>query len=375
MATPGNGSGAGLSRSAALLGALAFAFSDPLLTHLGNLNLIAVLSWLPWVLMAHQRALEASSVCTGLRWAALAGLIFAVANYAGHAQSSFYIGLAMGLYTLLWLWSGQSRSPATGIARLRLPLLKLLVTLVITALLTAPLLLPALELRQYTERSQLSYQETVAFSLAHTQVIGLLTPGFFGHGPALHWGLWDRVETPYAGVITLILAAAGLLLVDASTRRRLWPWLGIALVGFLTALGVYALVHGWLTLLLPLFGSFRAPARALVLWSLGIAICAAYGVDALRAESPALSLRFPALTRFLKYGALLLTFVASPLAYLALLITQANEVIFLRASLAALAITLATGLWLASWGWIAARRGQLVWRECLCRRVDCAALF
>ena len=61
-----------LSVPAALFGALAFQFSDALLIHLGNLNLIAVLSWLPWILAAFQRSLSQKS----LRWAALGWVTF-----------------------------------------------------------------------------------------------------------------------------------------------------------------------------------------------------------------------------------------------------------------------------------------------------------
>ncbi|MCX6049016.1 MAG: hypothetical protein NT075_28275 [Chloroflexi bacterium] len=93
------GEGRAVARPAALFGALAFQFSDPLLIHLGNLNLIAVLSWLPWVLATYHRALTTRN----MRWVCLAALLFAIGNYAGHAQSMLYIGLALGVYTLLWL--------------------------------------------------------------------------------------------------------------------------------------------------------------------------------------------------------------------------------------------------------------------------------
>ena len=80
--------GMDISRPAALFGAIAFQFSDPLLLHLGNLNLMAVLSWLPWILAAFQLALSRRQI----GWAVLAGILFAVANYAGHAPSTVYIG-------------------------------------------------------------------------------------------------------------------------------------------------------------------------------------------------------------------------------------------------------------------------------------------
>ena len=214
---------------------------------------------------------------------------------------------------------------------------------------------------RYTERSHFTYQDTVGFSLAPTQAIGLLTPGFFGHGPALHWSLWQRVETPYAGVATLILAVAGLLLASAETRRKLWPWLGLAVFGFVTALGIYAILHGWLTLLLPGFGQLRAPPTALVLWTLGVSVIAAVGFDTLiklgmnEQEDPANIPHFSCFYSFLKTVAFILTGIATPLVYLALLLTQQDQTTFLRASLAALAITQATGFWLGSWALIKAR--------------------
>ncbi len=348
-----------LSRPAALFGAIAFQYSDPLLLHLGNLNLIAVLSWLPWILAAYRQAL----VWHSLRWAGIAGFLFAFANFAGHAQSTFYIALALALYTLAhWAQRGanwlrterwrESRLPQL-VAVVQYPLL----TATLTILLTAPILLPAFELARFTERSTFTYQDTVAYSLAPTQAIGLLTPAFFGRGPALHWSLWSRVETPYAGVATLILAVAAFLLANAARRRQLWGWFWIAAVGFVTALGVYAIVHGWLTFALPLFDQFRAPARALVLWTFGIAVLAAHGVDALQQQSSleqtttaATTASGPALLqRLLRAGAMVLAGIALPLCYLALLLTQENELAFLRASVAALALTLAAAFWLATW--------------------------
>jgi hypothetical protein len=345
------GEGQPLLRPAALFGALAFQFSDPLLIHLGNLNLIAVLSWLPWVLAAYSRALSEQN----LRWAGLAGLLFALGNYAGHAQSSFYLGLALGIYTLfeIAIEVGKWRPVRFGLQALA-------ATLLVAALLTAPILLPALELVGYTARSDFAYQESVNFSLAPTQAIGLLTPGFFGHGPALHWSLWQRVETPFAGVAALILAGAALILAEPGQRRRLMPWLGLAIFGFVTALGVYALLHGWLTLLAPGFGQLRAPARALVLWTLGVAVLAAVGVDQLSRASTNLlaaihSSQVGLLNGLLRWGALILAGIFTPLLYLALLLTQQDPTAFLRASVAALAITLATGCWLATWALLAAR--------------------
>ena len=346
-----------LTRGAALFGALAFQFSDPLLIHLGNLNLIAVLSWLPWCLAAYTRGLNQADHRSRRRWIALAATLFAISTYAGHAQSTFYVALAIALYTV-----GHAIGEAVE-KQLRQSLWPMLQSLglfyLLGALLTAPILLPAFQLTQFTERSTFTYQDTVAFSLAPTQLIGLLTPSFFGRGPALHWSLWSRVETPYAGVATLILALGACLLIDPATRRRLLPWAGLALFGLVTALGIYAVAHGWLTALVPLFGQFRAPARALVLWTFGVSALAALGLDLLATTIPeqVTAAGRHAWQALLNYGTLILLGLVTPLAYLALLLTQDNETAFLRASLAALALTLVTLFWLGTWA-IVAMRGQ-----------------
>ena len=372
----------GIARPAALFAGSAFAFSDPLLIHLGNLNLIAVLSWLGWVLAAFHLAQTRRS----LAWAGVAGLLFALANYAGHAQSSYYVGMAVIGYWVLgigdWgqatgdrrLGAGDWDSNTSGWKRLisltKYPISNIqypLITGLVAVLLTAPLLLPSLELLPYTARVDLAYQENVGYSLAPVPaLIGLITPGFFGRGPALHWSFWDRVELPYAGAVALLLALA--VFFRSSTFRsstfvksrtsRLLPWIGLAIFGLLVALGVYTPVHGWLTQLLPGFDSFRAPARAIVLWVLGVAVLAGYGLDRLTdggrqtadGGSPTqYAIRNTQYAAFLKWGGLTLLIVFVPGMYASLLALQPDSVWFLRASLAALAVALATGAWLATW--------------------------
>lgn len=273
----------GHSRPAALLAGLAFGVCDMLFIHLGNLNLIAVLSWSGWVLTACHVALTRRS----FPWAAVAAALFAIANYAGHAQSSYYLGMTVGIYSLGLLAADYWENLATGAHRtaLRQALAGLqypLTVFILAALLSAPILLPAFEMLPYTQRGAFDYQDTVSYSLAPGPAfVGLLTPGFFGRGPAAYWGSWDRVELPYAGLVTLLLAAAACLLPIPERRRRLLPWLALALSGFAIALGGNTPIHGWLTRILPVYGSFQAPARTIVLWALALSVLAAIGLDAL----------------------------------------------------------------------------------------------
>lgn len=336
-----------VSRPAAFFAAVAFAFADPFLIHLGNLNLIAVLSWLPWVLAAFVRGLQGAS----WRWAAIAALLFAAGSYAGHAQSTLYIGLALAILTFGWTATAFFAPPPARREVWR-PAALLLVTALLTGLLIAPLLLPALELTRYAVRGDFTYQDTVAYSLAPAQLLaGLVTPSLFGRGPALHWSLWERVELPYLGAPVLILAVCSLLLARAETRRWLWMWVGLAGFGLVAALGIYTVVHGWLTLLLPMFDQFRAPARAIILWAVGMSVLAAVGFDAVAVRMA----RTRAVTVFLGGGAALLA-LSVLIGYALLFVTQADSTAFLRASLAVLALVIAFGAWLGSSALIAARQ-------------------
>jgi len=339
-------------RPAAFFAAVGFTFCDPLLIHFGNLNLVAVSSWMPWILAAFVRALDGRR----LSWAALAGLLLAISTYAGHAQSTFYIGLALVIYT-----AGRVATDSLFAARQQrqgwtFPVASLVLTAVLGILLAAPVLLPAAELTVHTVRAEFAYQETVAYSLAPVQMLaGFFTPGIFGRGPALHWGLWERVELPYLSVPILLFAVGGLLLALPEQRRRLWPWAGMALFGLVVALGIYTVVHGWLTFLLPIFDQFRAPARALILYALGMCVMAAVGFDAIGVRMA----RSSVLAAILKGGALVLG-AAVVVVYALLFVTQGDETAFLRVSLAALALVVAATSWLATWALIAARQQRRV---------------
>src|SRR5690606_42026525 len=59
---------------------------------------------------------------------------------------------------------------------------------------------------------------------------------------------------------------------------------------------------GWLTFLLPIFDQFRAPARALILYALGMCVMAAVGFDAIGVRMA----RSSVLGAILKGGALVL---------------------------------------------------------------------
>ncbi len=344
----------GCSRPAALLAGLAFGLCDVLFIHLGNLNLIAVLAWSGWILTACHRALTRRS----LTWAAVAAALFAMANYAGHAQSSYYLAMIVGIYAMGRLGADYWQNLAAGshLTALRKSVTGLqypLTVFILTAFLSAPILLPAFEMLPYTQRGDFEYQDTVSYSLAPgPAVIGLLTPGFFGRGPAAYWGSWDRVELPYTGLVTLLLAAAAFLLPIPERRRRLLPWLTLALFGFVTALGGDTPVHGWLTRFLPVYGSFQAPARSIVLWALALSVLAAIGLDALlnprdNNRGNPLSPHFSLYLSVIGISGPALLLVLVPLFVVTTRPLNGDPVALQRASTAGQALLLASFIWVA----------------------------
>jgi len=344
---------------ARLGGAMAFMFSDGFLTHFGNLNLIAVASWLPWVFWAYVRGIGDWKLEVGGRgwkvgWAVVAGALLGIATLAGHAQVTLFIALALALYTALELYLAWGQAPHRLVASLLRYLIYLLACILVAFLLAAVVLLPALELTRHTARATWEYQQAVEYSLSPAQWIGLLIPGFFGRGPQFHWGLWPRVEVGYLGVLPLILA---LLAVMRGRPRRMWVLLGLALTAFLIALGIYSLPHGWLVQLVPGFGQFRAPARLVLVMDFGLAALAALGFDALLRPWDDGGVAFGRVYRLTAWAAGVTWGVGLPLTYFALLMGQdKSPEIFLRISVAAIAVAIFAALLLSSLALLAARR-------------------
>ena len=346
----------GCSRPAALLAGVAFGFSDHLFIRTGNLNLIAVLSWTGWILAACHLALTRPS----LVWAGWGAALFAIANYAGHAQSSYHLCMAVGVYSAgilgIRYWESLDAEPYKAASRqLLINLQYPLTVFILAALLSAPILLPAFEMLPFTQRAALDYWDSSKYSLPPgPALVGLFTPGFFGRGSGSYWGSPDRVEMPYAGLVTLLLAAGALLLPAPGKWRRLLPWLALALFAFVVSLGRYTPVHGWLTQILPVYDSLRAPARAIVLWALTISLLAAIGLDALlggrkREGENTLPSHSALYFSFVRIGAAALPLFLIPLIFVTTRVLQDGADALRRATTAGQAVLLATSVWLATW--------------------------
>jgi hypothetical protein len=252
---------------AAIFAAVAWMFSDAFVTHVGNLNIIAVSAWLPLSMACLHLGLWRQSP----GWSALAGVVLGVAFLAGHAQMSLILGMALGLYALWWTLIGLRHSPRAALASLALAGL----TFAVAAGVAAVSLIPAIEMTAYTARAHLDYEAASEYSLPLRGLAGLFSPLVFGRGADTFWAPWPRVETGYVGVVTLLLAALGLM----GQRRKLALFLlGLAALGLLVALGENTPAHRLLYAAVPGFAQLRVPARFVLLASFALAALGGLGV-------------------------------------------------------------------------------------------------
>ena len=300
----------GLTRTGAWLAALVYGLGGYFVAQIEHLNQVQVLAWPPWLLWVydHPRSRGNSSVSTFretfLRLSGLA-IIIALQVFAGHIQSVFICLVGLAGYALLPVsWKVIRRRAAARM--LILPLGTIFGAALLGGILAAAQLVPTYELSGLSIRSGgLPFDEAVSFSLAPDLLPRALLPS---------WGSPLFPEyVAYIGVVALGLAVFGARVVawmqerdpsdtsgvrpmDNSLLSRDLACLGalfLALLGLFLALGGYNPIYVVLVKLVPGFASFRAPARWLVLYAVGMSGLAGIGFDAIANPTPdQLALRF-----------------------------------------------------------------------------------
>ncbi len=344
---------------AAMLGAVAYMFSDLFIVHFGNLNLIAVAAWLPLIVLLFWRALRQQR----LSLAVGAGVALGISTLEGHLQITLFVGLALALTAVLAMLSPHHSSSSgsaqtrqrQGIGRIW-PLVALAITAAVAIGLSALVLLPALEYTRLSPRAELSYWDAARYSLIPGLLGEMLVPALFSsREPALYWGVWDRVAVGYLGIFPLILAGLAILL---RRGRRVRLFVILAVVAFLLALGGESVIHGWAYRILPGFGQLRAPARFVLLLDFGLAALAALGLDRLLnpLDRQARNV-FQGAWRGLLWIGGAVTIVGGAWAYLMIYQAQDRDpTLFWRVSMAGSGVIFALLMLAAGLAWLGARR-------------------
>ena len=271
----------GQTRSAAFFAAFVFMFSGPVLS-LGDLyNQSACTAWIPWALLATDRALESQR----LRPWVLLIAVFALQWLGGEPMTflaTFGLCFAYALYrcgTPEKLWSKLN---------LRLLAIFFLVGCGIL-LLCAVQFLPASDLLSHSRRGVqgLRFRETANWAVNPFSLLEIVIPDFFGSGRGSPSGwLWlmsDR-NLPYflsafLGFVPLFYALGGWGL-GTDHRRNFVA--GSAGVFLLLSFGHFTPVFSLGYLLIPPLMLVRYPVKLLVIVTFLVAILAGWGLDRLR---------------------------------------------------------------------------------------------
>lgn len=240
---------------AALSGAVIFGFSGYLTTYpMQDTDILQVSVWLPWAILALDRALVQRRVSLAL----VAGLPLGLAALAGHPQILLYIFYAHLLYTLMF--ASTTAIPGRRVGAVGIGGAALLVGLALGAL----QLLPTLELAPQTVRSSESFAFLSGGFAPHDLVGTVLSEGFGGAAPA------------YLGVIPLILVVLGS--VRGLGGVRLYA-LALGAIALLLSLGRNAFLYAVAYRAMPGFAEVRDQERAIYLVTFAVALLAANGVQ------------------------------------------------------------------------------------------------
>ncbi len=257
---------AALSLGASMVGGVAFAFSGFNLVHLMHMNMVAVNAHVPWLLLAADVMLTASTPAL-----AAGGFLLFTASLA----SALLLGYPQSVWMAAVVTSGFAVARA---ARLRawVRLLGIAVATAAGVLLGAAQWLPTLDALADSTRRVVPADFGLTYSLHPLNLLQLWCPYVFaGRFYAPPSEPYMHEFAVYDGAFCAIAFAWTLARWRRLEHRALAAGgVALCLAGLALALGAYGGVYPLLERV-PLLGKFRAPARHVLVMHLGFAILAA----------------------------------------------------------------------------------------------------
>jgi hypothetical protein len=268
----------GTSRGGAFVAAACWMASGPFLS-LGNMWIqLGGASWIPWVWLAADRALETRAAVHAVVW----GGAVALQLFAGSPDMSLLTVAALAAWTL---WSVRPRTQGERLEWGGLATAAMATAFAIA--LSAALWLPALDLTRKSARWSLDSAHRAVWSVHPFGLAEAFSPVPLTDlpiGAALRGWLYDGgvplIHGLYLGVPMLALVAAALGGVAPRARAIAVAVLAAATV---FALGHHTPVSETAVALLPPLRVLRYPSKAMVLVALAWALLAGVGFDRWRA--------------------------------------------------------------------------------------------
>ncbi len=258
------------SRTAAILAGAAFGLSG----YIGNVDWPQMLNgavWAPVVFLFLLRAMRGESPVAN---AALSGATLGFSLLSGHHQAPLFVALAAaGAWIYLLLVAALPRKKIVALAAI----------FAVFVVLTGGLqVLPAYEygkisLRWVNAPEPVGWDDPVPYFVHHNYSLGPLS--IFGIViPGAHTGV-----NPFLGLAVISLALLGIAAGWQDRMVRFWG--AIAIGGLVFSLGGNSVFHGALYAIVPMVEKARSPGMAILIFHLGAAVLAAYGLDALGSQS------------------------------------------------------------------------------------------
>ena len=213
-------------------------------------------------------------------WAFGAFSFVVALSVLGHYHMSYFLLLALGLWTLyLALWDAERPAGLQPRKAISLAALAVLIGIGITSL----QILPFLEYIKYSPRAEggpnTGWEFATTFAFPPRELFTLLLPEFNGI-LGNYWGQNPlKFHTEYVGVLPLVL---GVFAWTDKARRRIVATFAIgAAVFLLFAFGGYSPLYRLLFHVLPYLDKIRAMGMVFFLSAFGLSMLAGFGMDAL----------------------------------------------------------------------------------------------
>jgi hypothetical protein len=265
----------GGSRLAALLAGLSFTYGGMMAGGLAHNGMFTNgVMWLPLMLIAIERSQRGRFALCSL---GVAGA-YAMSVLTGIGQAFLYTGLIALAYAAFLAFvvppsGGEQFRLKAGLRTLR-PLIVCVVGMALAAGVAAFQILETLRAQRRSIRSELTYEIFSGGGFTPVQTL----KAFFAPYHNLNWE-----ATPYVALLTGVLAfAASIAALRApSSHRRIFFWLGLAVLGWLLMMGDYTPLYRW-AFHIPVINRFRLPWRHTFEWSLAVSVLGGFGFDAAR---------------------------------------------------------------------------------------------
>ncbi|MCI0477555.1 MAG: YfhO family protein, partial [Anaerolineales bacterium] len=328
----------GVSRFAATISAITYAFSAFFFVSTTFPMVIAAAAWLPAILACAELVIRAKDSARQVFYALLGAIFIGVQFLAGHVEISMYVLIVTAFFSAWRIFGEMKWSAASGQRSAQ-------VTFILGAMIAAGIalgavqLVPLYELVQNNFRSgSASYQDVIGWAYPLKQIVTFIIPDFFGN-PTHHsyvdvfdfttraaptgtifWGVKNYVEAgSYVGILPLLLALIAIVssfrfqvsgsdnLKPETWKPVTWLFASLALISLLFTFGtpLYAILFFGV----PGLNQLHTPFRWVFPYTLSIAVLAGIGAHILSQQSTVASQQSNRVSRFTSHGLPLLATV------------------------------------------------------------------